>query len=62
MDDALRQAKAEALQNELDTIHFANKLYWATEEHTHEATAGYQRRQERLEQIRIEMQELKKNI
>jgi hypothetical protein len=62
MNAALRQAKAEALQDELDTIHFANKLYWASDEHTNQATAEYQRRQERLEQIREEMRELKKNI
>jgi hypothetical protein len=57
MNDALRRVKVEALQNELDTIHFADKLYWASDEHTREATAKYQRRQERLEQIREAMRD-----
>jgi hypothetical protein len=53
-------SKLAKLQHELDAIHLANKEYWASATHTHEATAHYQRRQERLEQIRKDMRALKK--
>src|ERR1022692_2659886 len=62
MDAALCHTKLTALQDELDTIHLANKSYWDRAEHTRQATAEYQRRQERLEQIRKEMQELEKSV
>jgi hypothetical protein len=43
------------LLKEVEAIHCANKPYWAEKHHSRSATADYQRRQERLEQIRQEM-------
>ena len=60
MDDASRGAgQLAALREELETIHFANRQYWNQQEHSHAAIAEYERRQERLEQIRKEMDELR---
>ena len=59
MDEALRQAKLAALREEMDAIHRANKLYWGHTEHSREADMEHQQRQERLEQIRNEMEEVK---
>jgi hypothetical protein len=45
-----------ALTVEIDTIHFANGLYWRQENfQTVAARAEYQRRQDRLEEIRTEL-------
>jgi hypothetical protein len=52
--------KIAALISEMDTIHFANALYWqrgATL--TLEGRAGYQRRLDRLETIRSELHKLR---
>jgi hypothetical protein len=39
--------------NEIDSIHQANVLYWRQgPEHSREAAAEYERRKERLEEIR----------
>jgi hypothetical protein len=54
-------SKLAALREEVEAIHFANKLYWAQERHSQAATAEYELRQERLEQIRTEMEELRSN-
>lgn len=43
----------------MEAIHRANKLYWNRAEHSREADMEHQQRQERLEQIRNEMEELK---
>jgi hypothetical protein len=51
-------SKLASLREEVEAIHFANKLYWAQKEHSHAAVAEYERRQARLEQIRKEMEEL----
>jgi hypothetical protein len=56
-----RKARIVVLQEEIDSIHFANKLYWAKEEHSHTAIAEYERRQDRLEEIRHELFELGAN-
>jgi hypothetical protein len=45
-------SKLASLREEVEAIHFANTLYWAQKEHTHAAVAEYERRQERLDQIR----------
>ena len=58
MDEALRQARP-ALQEEMEAIHSANKLYWGRTGHSREADTEHQQRQERLEQIRKELEELK---
>jgi hypothetical protein len=42
----------------MDAIHSANGLYWGTREATLEAKADYQRRQDRLEEIRRELAQL----
>jgi len=54
MDNALRQAKLAALGEETEAIHSANTLYWNRKAHSHEEDMEYQRRQERLEQVRKE--------
>jgi hypothetical protein len=58
MDDALRQATISALRAEMDAIHSANKLYWVRQGRSHEADMEHQLRQERLEQIRKDLDEL----
>jgi hypothetical protein len=58
MDDALRHAKLAVLRQELEAIHLANKAYWGSTERNHEADMEHQLRQERLERIRDEMDEL----
>jgi hypothetical protein len=49
-----------ALTVEIDAIHFANGLYWKQENfQTVAAREEYQRRQDRLEEIRIELAQLR---
>jgi hypothetical protein len=49
-----------ALNQEMDEIHYANSLYWNHGlQHTKEANAQYQFRQERLEKIRTELAQLR---
>jgi hypothetical protein len=57
-DETVRQATLAALREEVETIHSENKLYWNRKEHSHEADMEHQLRQERLEQIREEMNKL----
>jgi hypothetical protein len=45
----------------VDAIHRANRLYWAQKKPSRAAIAEYEWRQERLEQIRGEMQKLQEN-
>jgi len=56
--DNFRQARLAALQEEMNAIHTANRQYWAVAAQNHGADMEYQQRQERLEQIRKEMEEL----
>jgi ribosomal protein L32 len=42
----------------LEAIHLANKAYWGSKELSHEADMEHQLRQERLERIRREIDEL----
>ena len=58
--DATTAARIAALSKELDAIYDADTVYWMGREHTREATAEYQRRQERLEEIRSELARLKR--
>jgi hypothetical protein len=51
--------KLAALRDEIEAIHFANRLYWNQKKPSRAAIAEYERRQERLEQIRREMEDLK---
>jgi hypothetical protein len=44
------------LKKEMQSIHFANYIYWKLEDaHTLSAKAEYQRRRERLEEIHNEL-------
>ena len=57
--DAKKKAQLAKLNKEIDGIHFLNSLYWARREAvTLEARSGYQRRKERLEEIRSELAQL----
>ncbi len=58
MEPKARKARIATLHEEIDAIHFANKLYWEQEAPTREARAEYQRRQDRLQEIRSELAEL----
>jgi hypothetical protein len=53
-------AKITALLEEMHSIHVANSLYWKQpkQDQTREARAEYQRRQDRLEEIRSELSQL----
>jgi hypothetical protein len=42
----------------MEAIHLANKLYWSSTGRSHEADMEHQLRQERLDQLRKEMDEL----
>jgi len=48
------------LQEEIDFIHYANELYWRQPNPSEAAKAEYYRRQDRLEEIRSELAELRK--
>jgi hypothetical protein len=58
---AKKRAQIELLREEIDAIHFANSLYWkrADGPPTRDARAEYQRRLDRLEEIRKELSKLK---
>ncbi|MGA8492797.1 MAG: hypothetical protein WB711_20410 [Terriglobales bacterium] len=58
MDYALRQARLAALREEVEAIHSANKLYWGSTVRSHDTDMEHQQRQELLEQLRKEMDEL----
>ena len=61
--DATKKARIAALSEEMDRIHFVNSLYWERgDEVTAEARAEYQRRQERLEAIRKELDQLRSTL
>ena len=57
--DAKKKAAIAALHDEMDSIHLFNQLYWKEKAHTHESNAEYQRRLDRLEQIRKEIAALR---
>jgi hypothetical protein len=52
--DALDQAQLMAVREEMDAIYLANLRYWNLRQHSHEEDMEYERRKERLEQIRKE--------
>jgi hypothetical protein len=49
--DGQKGARIAVLLEEANAIHFANQLYWKRKDHSPEASAEYQHRQERLEEI-----------
>jgi hypothetical protein len=53
--DSTTKAIIAALYEEIDSIHFANRLFWGQKGHSREAHAEYESGQERLEQIRTEL-------
>jgi hypothetical protein len=55
---ATKKARIAALREEIESIHFANKLYWRQTNPSDAAKAEYYRRQDRLEEIRSELAEL----
>jgi|HubBroStandDraft_2_1064218.scaffolds.fasta_scaffold3394226_2 hypothetical protein len=57
--DARIRARIALLRNEMDEIHRANRLYWQQgESQTLAAKAEYESRNQRLEQIRAELDQL----
>jgi hypothetical protein len=55
----MNDAKIIALRKELDSIHFANVLYWREgTEHSLEANTEYLRRHDRLPEIQLELTDL----
>jgi hypothetical protein len=57
MNSESKHKKIAALHEEMDAIHFANRLYWDQKSHGRDADAEYQKRQSRLEEIRKELSE-----
>ena len=56
--EGTRIHRIAVLEEEVDSIHFANKVYWEQKRAGREATAEYERRQDRLNQVRTELFEL----
>jgi hypothetical protein len=56
--DAKAKARILALSEEMDAIHSANKLYWEHANQTLAARADYNFRNERLEKIRAELDQI----
>jgi hypothetical protein len=58
--DAKKKARIAALSEEMDGMHFVNSLYWQRGEAvTSEERAEYQRRLDRLDEIRREIAQLR---
>ena len=57
--DTPTKARITALSKELEAIYVADTAYWRQADHTREARAEYHQRQERLEEIRNELAQLK---
>jgi hypothetical protein len=51
---ATRSDRLLILIAEIDAIHFTNRLFWEQPRHSRQATAEYELRQHRLEEIRRE--------
>lgn len=56
--EAARKSRIMVLNEEMHSIHSANRLYWKNKAPTREAKAEHQRRQDRLEEVRRELDEL----
>ncbi len=58
--DAEKKTRIAALQEEMDAIYSADRRYWnQTKGITRDARTEYQKRQERLEEIRKELARLR---
>ena len=61
--EAKAKAKIGFLNEEMDALHFADRLYWDQGHfHTPAASAKYQFRQDRLEVIRTELAKLRSEL
>jgi hypothetical protein len=59
--EAKRKERIAALHQEMDSAHDADSLYWQqTLRNSDAARAAYYRRQDRLEEIRAELEMLRK--
>ena len=58
--ESTRKERIAVLQEEMELIHHANELYWRQANPSAEARAAYYRRQDRLEEIRSSLSELRK--
>jgi len=56
--EAARKARITVLQEEIHCIHYANELYWRQSNPSDAAKAEYYRRQDRLDEIRSELDQL----
>jgi hypothetical protein len=58
--DAEMRARIDALNEEINAIYFADRRYWEEgKDATHDARIEHLRRQERLEEIRKELWQLR---
>ena len=58
--DGTKDGRIAMLHEEIDAIHHTNSLYWEQRERvTHDARIEHQHRQERLEEIRKELTQLR---
>jgi hypothetical protein len=57
--DAKAKVRIASLNEEMDSIHHANSLYWGKQGHSRMAIAEYQFRNERLDKIRAELTQLR---
>ncbi|MFZ0138752.1 MAG: hypothetical protein WAK89_16925 [Candidatus Sulfotelmatobacter sp.] len=58
--DAERRARIAALDEEINAIYFADRRYWEQrKDATHDARIEHLRRQDRLEEIRKELYQLR---
>jgi len=58
MDDDAAQLRLRVLRTHLMSIAEADRLYWSQKKHSREDASEYQRRQEKLNEIRLEMMTL----
>jgi len=57
----MSEAKIAALKEEIESIHFADALYWKRgRDHSREANAEYKRRQDRIQEIGSELASLER--
>jgi hypothetical protein len=56
------KARIAALHKEMDSIHYANKVYWKCDHPIAPARAEHALRQERLEEVRVELFRLQSTL
>jgi len=55
MGEAEGQGRTTVLNEEVHSIHYANRLFWSEQSHNREARIEHYLRQDRLEEIRSEL-------